>query len=420
MKKILNKTINLLMVVAFVLHMFTPLTVFALDYGTKEILIAWNCNHKICAKTIEVDTYDDTSGTKVFADNYIPSSSLVDGPDVFKASDMSRFGKDLTSFRTPWLIFDGGTDLSGFTDWEDMDDALHGPNPIAGAPRDINPCGGIDGPHSVGHNGDQQFRLVIYDDEYVGVTFDVNRDNFTYYLSGWDPVFANPTYDLASDKDNPTVYTTYLLEKHLSFEIADVGAGEGIASVKALDVSNKGITINVVDQVKCDITFNSNYFSDVVFEVTFASGAKRYIKVQRQFVKFTDNSELVMNEIERKREGYAEFIYPADKSYEDYDVYATYTKNGETVTKKLTAVKTRMIDRAALESNTVIEGMSVDAGENLKSTRYKLDIDKDTDDVTITVTKKDAAVGTAYGGTFGGHGKGVSLDISLFKRVLNN
>ena len=420
MEKKLSKLLYSLMAFSFVLHMFMPLTVFALDYGTKEILIAWNCDHKICAKTIEVDTYYEQGGTTIFADNYIPSSSLVDGSDVFKASDMSRFGKDLATFRTPWLIFDGGTDLSGFTDWEDMDDALHGPDPIAGAPRDIDPCGGIDGPHSVGHNGDRQFRLVIYDDDYVGVTFDVNPDNYTYYLSGWDPVFANPTYELASDKNNPTVYTTYLLEKHLSFEIADAGAGESIASVKALDVSNKGITINVVDQVKCDITFNSNYFSDVVFEVTLTSGAKRYIKVQRQFVKFADNSELVMNGIESKREGYAEFIYPADKSYEDYDVYAAYTKNGETVTKKLTAVKTRMIDREGMEPNSLIEDMSVSAGENIKSTRYKLDIDKDTDDITITVTKKDATVGTAYGGTFGGHGKGVSLDISLFKRVLNN
>ena len=44
----------------------------------------------------------------------------------------------------------------------------------------------------------------------------------------------------------------------------------------------------------------------------------------------------------------------------------------------------------------------------------------DTDEVNVTVTKKGAIEGDVYGGTFGGNGKGVSIDISDYIDMLNH
>ena len=64
--------------------------------------------------------------------------------------------------------------------------------------------------------------------------------------------------------------------------------------------------------------------------------------------------------------------------------------------------------------------MEVNAGIKLSSTRYKLNITKDTTEVYITVTKKGATEGDVYGGTFGGNGKGTKLDISNYLRALKD
>ena len=421
MKRNLSKTLCLILTLSFAFHMFTPLTVLA--YGAKQVTIAWNCDGGICANAHNVLTYEEnTPGNRVYADNMILANSLIDGGHAFSAASASSYGK--TNQKVQFYVFEGTVidEIKTKGTWNALvaaiDDCLS-PNPTscdASTPLPINPAGAKDGPKSVGHNGDQEFRLIIYDNGFTAVQFDVNPDNYTYYLGEWDPFFANPINELSDDIDNPTIYNTYLLENKLSFN-----AFEDITSVKAIDVSNKGVSIQVLDRRKCNITFNSNYYSEVVFEVTFASGKKGYFKANRQFVRFADNSELVMEHLTDKREAYAEFIYPEDKSYEDYDVYATYTIGSKTETKKLTAVKTKVKNpHAGPGEDQFTEGMSVGAGTRLKSTRYKIDVTKDTKDVSITVTKKGATEGNNYGGTFGGNGKGVKLDIARFVQMLND
>jgi hypothetical protein len=65
----------------------------------------------------------------------------------------------------------------------------------------------------------------------------------------------------------------------------------------------------------------------------------------------------------------------------------------------------------------VEEGKAFDAGVKLKKSYYALGMTKDVQSVNITVTKKDATKGTTYGGTFGGNGEGIELDLTYAKRM---
>lgn len=323
------------------------------------------------------------------------------------------------------LSFAGGiyitpSDFRGIQEiWVETDSEEGTYNLKRGLDRGIDPTGAKDGPHSIASNGDREFRLVIYDEDYAAIEFDVDEDTYTYYLNGWDPTFTNPVYDLSTDINNPTVYETYLLEDTLVFKSNAIG--DKIISAKALDVPNKGVSITNPTSDSFKIEFKSNYYSNVMFELTGESGKKYYLKVDRKFVSAQTNNELILNGFDDDLGLYAEFIYPSNTSYQDYDVIATITTNDGEVTKKLSAVNTREINREYSPSDPssgeqVTNAIAVDAGVNLKKTRYLLDVDDKVKSVRITVTNKNAVNGNTFGGTFGGYGSGVELDLTHYLR----
>ena len=144
-----------------------------------------------------------------------------------------------------------------------------------------------------------------------------------------------------------------------------------------------------------------NYYSKVILEITGSNGGKYYLQIDRSFIKAGFRGGPTPSII-------SEFIYPADTSYTDYDVIATITKkDGSIETKKLTAFEITDWDDIAQEPVTKYVW---DAGENLKKTGYKIDATEDIKNVDITVTLKNATSSDTYGGTFGGYGKGVSIE----------
>ena len=409
MEKKLSKLLYSLMALSFVLHMFMPLTVFAVAYGSEQINVIWNCDNHICANNINVQTYYEVNGVRTYADNAIESRTLTDGYGTFSAKDATSYGKE--NYHNQYYIFETGSidQAKAYNTWEALDEAIHEDAPIAS--RRIDPCGGKDGVNSVSHNGDRRFRLTIYDEGYEPITFNVDTTSYNYYLGEWDPVFTNPIYDISgSTEAKPLDYNTYLLEDYLEFSM------HGLASVEALNVPNKGIDIRVVDSI-AKVTFKSNYYSNVTFKLTLANGNTYYLRVNRIYTQFETNRRIDPDGRYDTLEGYASFIYPADKSYDDYDVYATITTTSGTTTKKLTAAEVTVKDaRDGRVTDKVFP-----AGENLLKSYYPLGIDGTVKEVKITVTKKDAISGSVYGGTFGGYGEGVSLDgLDLFVRMLND
>ena len=154
MKKVFNKTINLLVVVAFVLHMFTPLTVFAADNIT--VWIAWNCDNKVCVDDLEVSTYDeDANHVRTYADNYIQSNTVVDSAKskTLVASKVTSYGKG-RNHHPEFYIFNSDPRLNASFEsemsWEDFGMDFH--------EASIDPTGGKDGINSISHNGDRNFR----------------------------------------------------------------------------------------------------------------------------------------------------------------------------------------------------------------------------------------------------------------------
>ncbi len=401
-----KKIFNVLLSICTIATMIIPVNFNASEESKKEITFAWNCGGDICANILNVERFIEANNYRT---NYIKSEQLLDGGKVFKASDATSYGKDKGNFHTQFFVFEGTkiANIKAKGTWEDLDVALHEDWDFKNSVKPIDPCGGNDGPSSVVHNGDRDFRLVVYDTDYQPIEFDVDPSTYTYYLGNWDPIFTNPVYDVSKTTEaKPMDYTTYLLENKL------VLSGEEITSVKALNVPAKAVTITSVDNI-FTIKFNSNFYSKVTFELTNRAGKKFYLRVNRSFVDVDTSRNMNPSDESGKKEAYAVFTYPSNTNYSDYDVIATITTSEGTTTKILEASNVKVMN----VEGRVEEGKVFDAGVKLKKSYYALGMTKDVQSVNITVTKKDATKGTTYGGTFGGNGEGIELDLTYAKRM---
>ena len=408
-----KKIFNILLSICVIATMIIPVNIRAVEPQV-EVTFAWNCDGNICANGMNLTRFN--AGTNYFI-NKREAATLTDGGLNFNAAAASRYGKQ--NYRQQYYIFRETVieEIKTKQTWEALDEAVHEKDPngnfvIRYNNNDVNvhvidPCGGNDGPKSVVHNGDRDFRLIVYDNGYVPVTFNVDPENYTYYLGNWDPIFTNPVYDVSGTTEaKPMDYTTYLLENRLSF------SSDEITSVKALNVPDKAVTINKVDNLYT-ITINSNFYSKVTFELTNRNGKKHYLRINRKFVDVDTSRNMNPLDQSAPREAYVVFTYPAVRSYDDYDVIATITTDEGSTSRILTASNVKVMN---MESR-VIEGKTFAAGDNLKKSYYALGMNANVKSVNITITNKDATKGNVYGGTFGGNGEGVELDLTYAKRM---
>lgn len=394
-------------------NILLPTAIFAIPLPpTTDIYVVWDCDGEVCVSdAITVNNgVEGAGGITTYTPNYIKASDVVDTSKnkTIDPSAVTNANKGLTDI-TKWYIFETLPAGINSKTWEELDEAVHeDPNY---AP--IDPTGGNDGYNSLVHNGDRKYRVIIYNDAvYESLTFNVNPDNYTYYLGNWDPVFTNPTIDISgSTKDKPARYITYLLEDTLKFSKGTINK-EDIVSVKALDVPNKGVVITKSGS-EYTVKFNSNYYSNVTLEITGSAGGKYYLQVGRTFIYagFAGGpTPRVM----------LQFIYPSNTNYDDYDVIATITKSdGSKEIRKLTAYEMTDWDDITQQEETKYVW---DAGVNLNKTGYAIDATSDMKNIELTVTSKGATSSNTYGGTFGGHGRGVVVENveEFVNHVFNN
>lgn len=412
-KNISKRIFGLLLMSTVIISTIGPIKVKAIN--STNIYVVWDCENKVCVSdAITVNNgVEGAGGIMSYEVNYIKASDVVDTTrnETLNPSAVTGFGRN----ETHWYIYEDVTGLNTYENWEDFDIAIHEDE----YPLGIDPTGGNDGYNSLVHNGDRKYRVVIYDDsKFESLTFNVNADNYTYYLGAWDPVFSNPTYDVSgTTKEKPAEYTTYLLEDTLKFSAGTINK-EAITSVKALDVPSKAVTISKDNNGEYTVKFKSNYYSEVILEVTGAQGGKYYIKINRTFLKVANNMMDLQSGESNTPQILARFIYPATTAYTDYDVIATITKkSGATEIKKLTSVKYKEWDNI---QNQRVAKYVWDAGENLKETSYAINVSKDDKEIQVTVTSKDAISNSTYGGTFGGHGRGVVLEPMMVTRFVTD
>ena len=280
----------------------------------------------------------------------------------------------------------------------------------------IDPTGGKNGENSISTNGDRCFRATIYDEtKYEGIIFGVSEDDYTYFLSSWDPAFINPELDISgTSKENPAFYEIYMLEPNLKFTLNNSRKVTNIKSIKPVDINKDAVTITE-NSGEYTIKFNSNFYNEVMFEVTGENNNKYYFVVYRTVGDIWEN--VFDPEAENLMVG-VNLLYPDTDSYEDYQIIANITyKDGTFKTVEANNIKTYQ-DLYNEGNGHMAYVNEWHDGKGLKGASYGIEITDDVTDLYFTAIKKDALSSDNYGGTFAGAGQGFKFD--RLKEVLHD
>ncbi|MGN0317747.1 MAG: hypothetical protein ACI4E1_07395 [Lachnospira sp.] len=269
----------------------------------------------------------------------------------------------------------------------------------------IDPCGAENGSSTVCTNGNREFRATIYDNTtFEGVAFSQDENDYVYFPKFWDNVFFTNTVDISnSTAEEPAVYEAFLIEPIIHFGKADNSVNE-FTGIRALNVPDGAVTITGDATSGYDIEFGSNFFDNVVFEITTANG-NYYLEIARTAIQAYDtNGPDVENPLV-----VAEVYYNSDESYSDYEVYATiYYKDGSKSIKKTTV--SEITDDGF--GNTPEPGTyEMEAGKALKCAQYSVPLTDDIEGIDFNAVKSGALSGDSYGGSYFGSDSGVYYDI---------
>lgn len=277
----------------------------------------------------------------------------------------------------------------------------------------IDPAGAVSGASTICTNGDRVFRATIYDKgSFEGLDFNVNDADYTYFPDFWDNILTSNSIDISgTTQAAPAVYEAFMLESTVHFAKTYDSANE-ITGVKALGVPGGAVDIRKVDaDGGYDIEFKSNFFDNVLFEITTANGSY-YIRVERIALKASDNFGPGMTETPQVT---ARLYYDKNTDYKNYEVYATiYNSDGTTSLKKaeLSPIKTDSL------GNPLPDGTySYYGGKGLTYSNYSVEVPKDAAGVAFNVIGAQALTGDSYGGSYIGSGSGIYYDIAARKVV---
>ena len=277
----------------------------------------------------------------------------------------------------------------------------------------IDPAGAVSGASTICTNGDRVFRATIYDKgSFEGLDFNVNEADYTYFPDFWDNKLTSNSIDISgTTQAAPAVYEAFMLESTVHFA-KTYGSANEITGVKALGVPGGAVDIRKVDaDGGYDIEFKSNFFDNVLFEITTANGSY-YIRVERIALKASDNFGPGMTETPQVT---ARLYYDKNTDYKNYEVYATiYNSDGTTSLKKaeLSPIKTDSF------GNPLPDGTySYTAGKGLRYSNYSVEVPKDAAGVAFNVIGAQALTGDSYGGSYIGSGSGIYYDIAARKVV---
>lgn len=429
MKKIANILVSLALVLAglfaAILNTSNALAVDATAY------FIWNNNGNIAKhKFVGLHGMETTTGGTEYAYlNMIKANEVTDDTDATVKIDLSALiadgqknYKEAIYAWVPQVTIDklAARGYTTWAQWQGLIDELVAENPTADEWDLIHDhyyeqMGAKNGVNSLNTNANRVFRASIYDDtKYEAIKFGVTTEDYQYFPSTWDPVFVESTVDIyGTTKEKPAEYTTYLLEPTLKFSEA-TGNISDIVSIKALDVNPGAVTITTAGN-NHTIKFNSHYYNKVEFELTDAAGKKYYVLVNRITGKFQDGMNVSAGGVLKM--GYS-LMYDSSKSYNNYEVKALITY-ADGSTKVVSAVPTPSQDWDDVAMGLVTK-TEWDAGKNLKSTWFAVEVSKDVVSLDFTVTNKNAmSVADTYGGTFTGSGKGLHFDDELLHRIIN-
>ena len=263
--------------------------------------------------------------------------------------------------------------------------------------------------------GDRNFKVVIYNSDFKGVTMG-SLDDLNYYPASWNnPFIMRDQFDISgTTKNKPTSINTVLLEDTVLIKALNYNAF-AISKIEALDVPENAVTITKVnDEFK--LKFSSNFYDNVVFKVTDNNGGIYYFNVKRYTV------DAWINNVENEPHLYAELYFDKTKSYSDFDLTAKIEyKDGTVKNVSLTAYNKiddglgNITEAYEVDESVSPEPEHIPAGKGLKKSVfiYKLPngkSDRDIKKAYINVEYK-GSTSSNYAGAFAGSGKGILANI---------
>lgn len=259
--------------------------------------------------------------------------------------------------------------------------------------------------------GDRNFKVVIYNKDYKGITLG-SLDELNYYPAEWTNAFIKrDQFDISgTTKENPTGINTILLEKIVKIKEINVNNFR-IEKLEALDVPEDAVNISKVDG-EWRLEFSSNFYDKVVFKATDSKGGVSYFQIKRYTI------DAWIPYIEGHPVLNADFYFDNKKSYNDFELTAIIEyKDGTEKNVKLEAAFG--IDDGLGNIAPVYE---VDeehpefgpAGRGLKkaSFQYKLEDGEDKKIKRIYLNAEyKGSTNSIYAGSFAGSGKGVLANL---------
>lgn len=255
--------------------------------------------------------------------------------------------------------------------------------------------------------GDRNFKVVIYNDKYKGVSMG-NLNELNYYPSQWtNPFIKRDQFDISgTTKDNPALMDSILLEDTVMIKPLNYNAF-AISKIEALDVPKDAVTITKVNN-EFKLKFSSNFYDNVVFKVTDTDNEVSYIQIKRytidSWIKH-DNNHPVLT---------ADFYFDRTKSYNDFGLTAKIVYKDGT-TKKVNLNAAFGIDDGL---GNITNAYEVDeqsmGGKGLKksSFEYRLEDGEDRNIAKVYLNAEyTGSTSTNYAGAYVGNGKGVLANI---------
>lgn len=259
--------------------------------------------------------------------------------------------------------------------------------------------------------GDRNFKVVIYNNKYKGVTMG-DLSKLSYYPSEWtNPFIRRDQFDLSgTTKNKPALLNSILLESTVRIKTLDYNGFE-IASIEPLDVPADAVTISK-ENGEFKLEYSSNFYDNVTFKVTDTKGEVTYMLVQRYtidgWIKFADNHPVLT----------ADFYFDRERSYADFELTAKIIyKDGTTKNVKLEAAFG--IDDGL---GNITNAYEVDEentqygpkGKGLKKASFEYALedgeDREIEDVYLNAEYKGSTEST-YAGAYVGSGEGIRANI---------
>lgn len=263
--------------------------------------------------------------------------------------------------------------------------------------------------------GDRNFKVVIYNEDYKGISTTSDFNGLNYYPTNWaDPFLRTDQYDVSDTSENhPTLLESILLESTVNIDVLPWNNYE-IDTIEALDVPNGAVTITKVNNRKFQLVFSSNFYDHVVFKLTDTNGEESYVQVKRYtidgYIRYDDERHIPVLA--------ADFYFDREKSHEHFIITAKIVyKDGTIENATLEAIENF---RDGL--GNPVDGFELDqenpdfefSGKGLKMSRFEYDLAQDADRNIQDVYLNAEYTGSdeyTYAGAYAGSGEGTPANI---------